>query len=127
MRTLGLLFLLFCVGLVSSMLTRYNKEALRALPDKMRQERLAREVNDLVEEVIRHAMMARFEYRRTICDSNQFLADDELKYFSDNEIASGLQFYLVDLEINITRSYCSNCARNGYSTKENGRILLVKW
>jgi hypothetical protein len=126
MRSFILLFLL-CAGLVSSMLTRYNKEALRALPDKMRQERLARELNDLVEEVIRHAMMARFEYRRTICDSNQFFADDVLKDFSDNEITSGLKFYLVDLEINITRTYCSNCVRNGYSTKENARILLVEW
>ncbi len=127
MRSFILLFLL-CAGLVSSMLTRYNKEALRALPDKMRQERLARELNDLVEEVIRYAMMARFEYRRTICDSNQFLADDVLKDFSDNEITSGLKFYLVGLEINITRTYCSNCVRNGYiGTKENGRILLVEW
>jgi len=126
MRSFILLFLL-CAGLVSSMLTRYNKEALRALPDKMRQERLVRELNDLVEEVIRHAMMARFEYRRTICDSNQFFTDDVLKDFSDNEITSGLKFYLLDLEINITRTYCSKCVRNGYITKENARILLVEW
>ena len=93
----------------------------------MRQEKLASAVYDLVDEVIRYARMFRVEYKRTICDRTQFLADDELKDFSDDEIVGRLQPSLVDLPINITRAYCNNCAREGYTMKPNCRILLVEW
>jgi len=54
MRTSILILLLFCVGFVYSMPDKYGvvkKEELRSLPEKMRQERLAMAVYDLVEEV----------------------------------------------------------------------------
>jgi len=130
MRTSILILLLFCVGFVYSMPDKYGvvkKEELRSLPEKMRQERLAMAVYDLVEEVIRYARMAKVEFKRTICDRNQFLSDDELKDFSDDEIVGRLRNSLVDSRINITRAYCSNCAREGYTTKPNGRIILVEW
>lgn len=129
MRTI--LFLLLSVGVVISARflrgTVIKKEELRALPDKMRQEKLSSVVDDMVDEVISYAMMDRVEYKRTICDRTQFLSNDELKDFYDNEITGRLRFSLVDSHINITRSYCSNCAREGYAMKPNCRILLVEW
>lgn len=132
MRTVVFLFLLLSVGVVVESVrfergAVIKKEELRSLPEKIRQERLAMAVYDLVEEVIRYATLAKVEFKRTICDSNQFFADDELKEFSDDEIVGCLQSYLVDSRINITRAYSSHCAREGYTTKPNGRILLVEW
>jgi site-specific recombinase XerD len=132
MRTVVFLFLLLSVGVVVESVrfergAVIQKEELRSLPEKIRQERLAMAVYDLVEEVIRYATLAKVEFKRTICDSNQFFADDELKEFSDDEIVGCLQSYLVDSRINITRAYSSHCTREGYTTKPNGRILLVEW
>lgn len=125
------IFILLSVGVLISARfehgTVIKKEELRSLPDKMRQEKLASAVYDMVDEVIRYAMLARVEYKRSICDSSQFFANDELKEFSDCEIVGRLQYSLVDSQINITRAYCSNCAREGYTMKPNCRILLVEW
>jgi len=130
MRTV-VIFLLLSMGvLISARFERgtvIKKEELRSLPHKMRQEKLTMEVYDLVDDVIRYAMLAKMEFKRTICEHSQFLFDDVLKDFSDDEIVGRLQASLLDLEINITRSYCSNCAREGYTMKNNCRILLVEW
>jgi hypothetical protein len=126
-----IIFLLLGMGvLISARFERgtvIKKEELRSLPDKMRQEKLASAVYDLVDEVIRYARMFRIEYKRTICDRGQFLSDDDLKDFLDDEIVGRLRPSLVDSQINITRSYCNNCAREGYTMKSNCRILLVEW
>ncbi len=130
MRTVVFLFLISIGVVVSARFERgtvIKKEELRSLPEKYRQEKLAMAVYDVVDEVVRYAMMAKVEYKRTICDRNQFLSDDELKDFSDDEIVGRLRGSFEDPQINITRSYCSSCAREGYTMKTNCRILSVEW